>query len=238
VANPEVLLAVSRRRMSEERLYADVDRYLEQWFVPEDAALTEALATAASAGLPSIQVSPLQGKLLHLLAKLNGARRILEVGTLGGYSTIWLARALPPGGRVVTLEINPRHAEVAQPNFARAHVDSLVELRLGPALDSLSKLESEKGGPFDLAFLDADKPNNAAYFDWAVRLGRPGTVIVVDNVVRKGEVARPDSHDPNVEGTRRLNERVASDPRVDATTIQTVGTKGHDGFLLAVVRRT
>jgi predicted O-methyltransferase YrrM len=222
--------------MADDELVRRVDEYLESRFVAHDRILAESLAAASTAGLPPIQVSPLQGKFLHLLAKSHGARRILEVGTLGGYSTIWLARALPSGGRLVTLEVDPRHAEVARANFARAHVEHLVDLRLGPALDSLPKLAAELGGPFDFVFLDADKPNNAAYFDWAVKLGRPGTVIVVDNVVRKGAVAQPGSGDGNVEGTRRMNDQVAADPRVDATTIQTVGSKGHDGFLLAVVR--
>jgi predicted O-methyltransferase YrrM len=218
-----------------EELWSSVDHYLVGLFVAPDSTLESALASSAAAGLPSIQVSPLQGKFLHLLARIQCARRILEVGTLGGYSTIWLARALPPDGHLLSLELNPKHAEVARANLVRAGVDRLVEVRVGPALDSLAKLRAEGSDPFDFVFLDADKVNNGAYFDWAVRLGRPGTVIVVDNVVRKGEVARADSNDPNVEGVRRMNVQIAANPRVRATTIQTVGSKGYDGFTLAIV---
>jgi predicted O-methyltransferase YrrM len=218
-----------------EELWSSVDHYLVGLFVAPDSTLESALASSAAAGLPSIQVSPLQGKFLHLLARIQCARRILEVGTLGGYSTIWLARALPPDGHLLSLELNPKHAEVARANLVRAGVDRLVEVRVGPALDSLAKLRAEGSDPFDFVFLDADKVNNGAYFDWAVRLGHPGTVIVVDNVVRKGEVARADSNDPNVEGVRRMNVQIAANPRVRATTIQTVGSKGYDGFTLATI---
>jgi predicted O-methyltransferase YrrM len=219
-------------RVSDEDAWADVDAYIEGALVGEDAVLEGALAATRAAGLPEIQVSPAQGKWLHLLAKAVGARRVLEVGTLAGYSTIWLARALPREGRIVTLEIDPRHAAVAEQNLARAGVAQRAEVLVGPALDALPRLE----GPFDLVFIDADKENNAAYFDHALRLSRPGTVIVVDNVVREGTVLDATSRDGQVAGTRRLFERVAAERRVDATAVQTVGSKGWDGFLMAVVR--
>jgi predicted O-methyltransferase YrrM len=203
--------------------------------VVTDPALVLALTDSATAGLPAINVAPNQGKLLHLWARMIGARSILEVGTLGGYSTIWLARALPPGGRLVTLEAEPRHAEVAAINLDRAGVADVVEIVLGKALDTLPRLAEEGRGPFDLTFIDADKSSNADYFDWAVRLARPGGVIVVDNVVRGGALLDADSDDPSVTGTRRLFDAVAAEPRVTATAVQTVGSKGHDGFLLAVV---
>jgi predicted O-methyltransferase YrrM len=208
-----------------------VDHYLNETMVAEDDALSAAVHESERAGLPSIQVAPNQGKLLHLLAKTMGARNILEIGTLGGYSTIWLARALPAGGRVITLEAEPKHAEVARANFARAGLADKIELRLGKALDTLPKLT----GPFDLFFIDADKPSIPEYFDWALELSRPGSLILVDNVVRKGAVADPASSDPNVQGVRRFNEKVAREPRVSATTIQTVGTKGYDGIAFVLV---
>jgi predicted O-methyltransferase YrrM len=212
-----------------------VDAYFEEKLLPADPILEEALRSSAAAGLPSIQVSPSQGKLLHLIAKALGARRILEVGTLGGYSTIWLARALPADGRLVTLELNPAHADVARANITRAGLGEKVEIRLGPALETLPKLLSEQRGPFDLVFLDADKPNTRAYFDWALRLSRPGSLVVVDNVVRKGELANGSNNDPNVRGMRLFLEALASERRVSATGIQTVGKKGYDGFVLARV---
>jgi predicted O-methyltransferase YrrM len=218
-----------------EQTWTAVDRYLDEVLVRPDAALQAALQTSAEARLPPINVSPAQGKLLHLLARAVGARAILEIGTLAGYSTIWMARALPDDGRLVTLEINARHAEVARANIARAALAQRVELRLGPALDTLARLEAEGAGPFDLAFIDADKPNIPAYFKWALRLSRPGSLIVVDNVVRDGTVIEADSLDAAVQGVRRLNELMASEPRVSATTIQTVGAKGYDGFALALV---
>jgi predicted O-methyltransferase YrrM len=207
-----------------------VDQLLER-----DPALEAALRTSADAGLPAINVAPNQGKLLHLWARMIDARSILEVGTLGGYSTIWLARALPPGGRLVTLEAEPHHAEVAVANLERAGVADRVEVVVGKALDTLPVLAEERRGPFDLTFIDADKQGNADYFQWAVRLSRPGGVIVVDNVVRRGSVIDAGSDDPAVVGTRRLFEVVAAEPRVTATAVQTVGSKGHDGFLLALV---
>jgi predicted O-methyltransferase YrrM len=193
---------------------------------------------STEAGLPAINVAPNQGKLLHLWARMVGARSILEVGTLGGYSTIWLARALPPGGRIVTLEAEPRHVEVAVANLERAGVADRVEVVVGKALDTLPVLAQEGRGPFDLTFIDADKQSNADYFGWAVRLSRPGSVIVVDNVVRGGSVVDAGSDDSAVAGTRRLFEVVAGEPRVAATAVQTVGSKGHDGFLLALVSTT
>jgi predicted O-methyltransferase YrrM len=212
-----------------------VDRYVTDLLVPPDPALEAALADSAAAGLPAINVSPPQGKLLHLLARLMGAQSILEVGTLGGYSTIWLARALPAGGRLVTLESDPKHAAVARVNIARAGLAGVVELRLGPALDTLPRVAADGRGPFDLVFIDADKPNIPGYFEWALKLTRPGSLIVVDNVVRKGAVVDADSPDANVQGVRRFNEVLAAETRVSATAIQTVGGKGYDGFALAVV---
>jgi predicted O-methyltransferase YrrM len=212
-----------------------VDRYLDELLVGHDAVLEAALRASAEAGLPAINVAPTQGKLLNLLARVRGARAILEIGTLGGYSTIWLARALPTGGRMVTLEIDARHAEVARANLVRAGLSQRVEVRLGRALDSLERLETEGAGPFDLVFIDADKPNIPAYFKWALRLSRPGSLIVVDNVVRDGAVIDGESADASVQGVRRLNELMASEPRVSATTIQTVSAKGYDGFALALV---
>jgi predicted O-methyltransferase YrrM len=212
-----------------------VDEYITDLLVRPDAALNAALAAGAAAGMPAINVAPNQGKLLHLLARIRGARNILEIGTLAGYSTIWLARALPAGGRVVTLEVDPRHADVARANFAIAGLSDVVDLRVGRALDTLPQLAAEKVGPFDLTFIDADKVNIPEYFAWALRLSRVGSVIVVDNVVRDGAVIDATSTDPAVVGVRRLNDILAVEPRVSATTIQTVGSKKYDGFTLAVV---
>jgi predicted O-methyltransferase YrrM len=208
-----------------------VDEYFSGLVVGKDPALEAALEDSDTAGLPQIAVSPTHGKLLHLLATLRGARRILEIGTLGGYSTIWLARALPADGELVTLEYSAKHAEVARANIARAGLADRVEVRVGAALDTLPTLE----GPFDLVFIDADKPNNPDYVRWALRLTRPGSVIVVDNVVRDGRVADPGDTDPAVVGTRRVTELLATEPSVDATMIQTVGSKGYDGFAVALV---
>ncbi|HEX6468700.1 MAG TPA: O-methyltransferase [Streptosporangiaceae bacterium] len=215
--------------------WGSVDRYITELLVPSDPALDAALEASVAAGLPTINVTPSQGKLLHLLARIRRARAILEVGTLGGYSTIWLARALPPGGRLVTLEADARHAEVARANLARAGLAEVVEVRLGPALETLPGLAAEGEGPFDLTFIDADKPNNPEYFAWAVRLSSPDGVIVVDNVVRGGALADTDHDDPRVQGSRRLHEAIAAEPRATATTVQTVGTKGYDGFTIALV---
>jgi predicted O-methyltransferase YrrM len=215
--------------------WSEVDSYFAKTLIGSDAALDEALAANSAAGLPSIDVSAPQGKLIHLLARMSGARKALEIGTLGGYSTIWLARALPDDGRIITLELNPRNAEVARRNVARAGLESKVEIRTGAALATLPKIEAEGLGPFDFVFIDADKANNAAYLEWALRLSRPGTAIVVDNVVREGGVADAASRDPDVAGVRRMFELMARDPRLCATAIQTVGAKGWDGFALAVV---
>jgi predicted O-methyltransferase YrrM len=212
-----------------------VDRYLTDLLVPADAALAATLEESARAGLPPIAVWPTEGKLLHLLARVHGAREILEIGTLGGYSTIWLARALPPGGRLVTLELDPAHAEVARANVARAGLAHAVELRVGPALETLPRLAAEGRGPFDLVFLDADKGGYPAYLAWALRLTRRGSLIVADNVVRDGAVIDPASEDPNVLGVRRFLELLAAEPRVSATAVQTVGGKGYDGFAIALV---
>jgi predicted O-methyltransferase YrrM len=212
-----------------------VDRYLCDLLVPPDPALDAALADSAAHGLPAINVSPPLGKLLHLLARVRGARTILEVGTLGGYSTIWLARALPPGGRLVTLEADPKHADVARANLDRAGLADTVEVRLGPALETLPGLAADGRGPFDLIFIDADKPSTPDYFAWALKLSRPGSLIVVDNVVRSGAVADPANADANVRGVRRFLELAAAEPRVATTAIQTVGAKGYDGFAVALV---
>ncbi len=214
------------------RTWEKVDEYFGGQLIGPDPVLDAVHEANALAGLPAIDVSPAQGKLLHLLARTVGARRILEVGTLGGYSTIWLGRALPADGELVTCEINPAHAEVARANIARAGLDGIVDVRVGPALDTLPTLE----GPFDLAFIDADKQSNAEYFRHALRLSRPGTMIVVDNVVRGGRVADTYNSDPDVRGTRAVAEAIAHEPRVEATVVQTVGSKGYDGFLLALVR--
>jgi predicted O-methyltransferase YrrM len=218
-----------------ENIWTAVDQYIVETLIPSDAALEAALRSSAEAGLPAIQVSPSQGKLLHLLARSVGARNILEIGTLGGYSTIWMARALPAGGRVVTLEAAAQHAEVARANFSRAGLGESIELRLGAALGTLPELAREGRGPFDLIFIDANKSTMAEYFDWSLRLSRPGTVIIADNVVRNGAVIDAGSQDGDVQGVRRFNERVAAEPRVSATEIQTVGSKGYDGFAYLLV---
>ena len=218
-----------------QELWTAVDQYINGLLVPSDPALDAALEASTAAGLPSIQVSPPQGKLLHLLARLRGARNILEIGTLGGYSTIWMARALPAGGRLLTLEASAKHAEVSRANFARAGLASVIELRLGPALDTLPQVAAEGRGPFDLVFIDANKDKMLEYFDWALKLSRPGSVIIADNVIRDGAVIDAASKDPDIQGVRRFNERLAAEPRVSATEIQTVGSKGYDGFALALV---
>ena len=218
-----------------QQKWIEVDLYITDLLVRPDAALDEALRTSAAAGLPPIHVSPSQGKLLHLLARLQGARTILEIGTLGGYSAIWLGRALPEGGRLITLESDPRHAEVARANIARAGLSEVVEQRLGPALETLPQIVAEGRGPFDLIFIDADKPGYPDYLGWALRLSHPGSIIVADNVVREGAVIDAASSDPNVQGVRRFNQLLAAEPRLSATAIQTVGNKGYDGFAIALV---
>ncbi|HEY3935637.1 MAG TPA: O-methyltransferase [Gemmatimonadales bacterium] len=218
--------------------WTNVDRYHERLVVRPDEALDDALASGDAAGMPAIAVAPNQGKLLMLLAQIAGATRVLEIGTLAGYSTIWMARGLVPGGRIVTLEVDPHHAAVARANFERAGVASLIDVREGRALDTLPALAHEKAGPFDLIFIDADKQSIPEYFDWAVKLSRPGSVIIVDNVVRDGKVIDPATGDANIDGVRRFNEILAHDRHVVATTIQTVGSKGYDGFTLARVVTT
>jgi predicted O-methyltransferase YrrM len=218
-----------------QSLWSAMDAYLVGELLPDDAALQAALEANREAGLPSIDVSPLQGRLLHLMAKMAGAKRILEIGTLGGYSTIWLARALPPDGRLVTLEIDPKHARVAAQNLRRAGLSDRVEQIIGPARDSLAMLESRATAPFDFVFIDADKPGNPAYLAVSLALSRPGTVIVVDNVVREGRVLDATSSDPAVLGVRELMTLVRNEPRLEATALQVVGAKGHDGLLVARV---
>ena len=216
-------------------LWTTVDQYIADQLAPADPALTAALEASAAAGLPAINVSPAQGKLLHIFARLLNARAILEVGTLGGYSTIWMARGLAPGGRLITLEADPRHAALARQNIAGAGVQDVVEVRVGKALEALPTLASEGAGPFDLIFIDADKANTPAYFTWALKLAHRGTLIVVDNVVRKGAVADPATHDADVKGMQRFFEMAGAERRVTATAIQTVGSKGYDGFSVVLV---
>jgi predicted O-methyltransferase YrrM len=219
------------------RAWHAVDDYLARTLLPADPVLVAARDRSAAEGLPDIAVSPHQGAFLHLLARIAGARRILEVGTLGGYSTIFLARALPADGTLITLELEPRHAAVARENLKAAGLDAVAEVRVGPAAESLAALAEERPEPFDLVFIDADKPSNRVYLGYALTLSRPGTVIVIDNVVRGGEVANPDSGDAGVRGTRAVLEMIAAEPRLSATALQTVGSKGYDGFALAVVER-
>jgi predicted O-methyltransferase YrrM len=215
--------------------WSEVDRYFNALLSPSDPLLDGALKASGAAGLPAIHVSPNQGKLLFLLARLREAHTVLEIGTLGGYSTIWLARALPSGGHLVTLEADPQHAAVAQDNITRAGLGGVVELRLGPALDTLPALAAEGRAPFDFIFIDADKQSYPEYFAWSLKLDHRGTLIVADNVVRKGAVTDADSPDPLIRGVRRFLERVAAEPRVTASAIQTVGSKGYDGFALILV---
>jgi len=212
-----------------------VDSYIEKLFIAPDFALEAALDSSKAAGLPTINVSPAQGKLLNLLARMQGAHKILELGTLGGYSTIWLARALPADGRLISLEIDPKRAEIARANIARAELASVVEIRVGRATDSMQRLLAESSGPFDLIFIDADKPGYAEYLQWALKLSRAGTLILADNVIRKGAVADPTSADENVQGIRKFNEALAAEKRVTTSVIQTVGSKGYDGLALILV---
>jgi predicted O-methyltransferase YrrM len=218
-----------------QQKWTEVDRYITGLFVPPDPALEAAIQSSDAAGLPPINVTPNLGKLLNILAQAISAPNILEIGTLGGYSTLWLARALSAEGHLVTLEINPKHAEIAAANFARAGLAHAIELRLGPALDTLPKLKAEGYPAFDLVFIDADRPNHPEYFAWALELSRRGSLIIIDNVIRSGAVVQVDSIDPNVQGVRRLNALLAAEPRVSCTEIQTVGSKGYDGFAIALV---
>jgi predicted O-methyltransferase YrrM len=218
-----------------EKLWTAVDQYTTHLLLPADAALDAALASSEAAGLPSISVSPSQGKLLMMLAQLAGAKQILEIGTLGGYSSIWLGRALAPGGRLITLEANPKHAEVARGNIARAGLAEVVEVRLGDARAGIQQLAAEGRGNFDLIFIDADKQSIPHYLEWSLKLSHPGTLIIVDNVIRDGALIDAKSEDPNVIGARRMHEMLGAEPRLSATTIQTVGSKGYDGLTLALV---
>jgi predicted O-methyltransferase YrrM len=221
-------------------LWNAVDSYIEEHLIEQDPLLEAALADSEAAGLPPIAVTPSQGKLLQLLVRMQGARTILELGTLGGYSTIWLARGLAPGGRLVTLELDERYAEVARVNLARAGLSDVVDLRVGPAMESLAQLHAAGEGPFDFVFIDADKGNNPGYLEWSLRLAHPGSVILTDNVVRAGAILDPEGDDPTVgnvgvQGIRRFYDMLAAEPRVSATAIQMVGAKGHDGFVLGIV---
>ena len=218
-----------------ESQWSSVDRYLTDLLIGPDTALDAAQDASVAAGLPAIAVAPNQGKLLYLLARMLHARSILEIGTLGGYSTIWLARALGPGGRLVTLELDPKHAAVATSNIARAGLSDVVDVRVGEAINLLPELERDGRAPFDLVFIDADKHSIPEYFQWALRLSRPGTLIVVDNVVRAGAVVDAESTDPNIQGVRRFNEMLSRETRVSATTLQTVGSKGYDGLAFVLV---
>jgi len=220
--------------MSQQQ-WTEVEHYLADRLIPADPLLEAVLEANVAAGLPPIDVSPNEGKLLQLLALLCRAQRILEIGTLGGYSTIWLARALPPGGRLVTLEANLKHAEVARSNIARAGLADVVDLRVGLALNTLPQLEDERAGPFDLIFIDADKPNNTGYLTWALKLSRKGGLIIVDNVVRDGAVLDADSSDASAQGARSVLEMLGCEPRLSVTALQTVGSKGYDGFAMALV---
>jgi len=220
-----------------QELWTQVDDYYGDLLAPSDEILDSVLLANEQASLPAIGVSRLQGKFLEVLVRICGARRVLEIGTLGGYSTIWMARALPEDGRIVTLEFDLHHAEVASANLLRAGVAERVDLRLGPAIESLPKLVGTSDAPFDLIFIDADKESYAEYLDWALKLSRPGTVIVADNVVRDGKVIDPECDDPRVQGIRRFADRLAAEPRLSATVLQTVGIKGYDGFAVALVLR-
>ena len=220
-----------------QETWAAVDRYFGDLLAPEDKELSAILDANRGAGLPSIDVPALLGKFLDLLVRVSGAQRVLEIGTLGGYSTIWMARALPTGGRVVTLEIDPHHAEIARANLKAAGVLDRVDVRVGPANDLLRDMHANGAAPFDLVFNDADKKSMPEYLDWSLKLARPGTIIVADNVVRDGKVIDADNADPDIRGVRRMTEMMAAEPRLRATAIQTVGARGYDGFAVAMVTR-
>ncbi len=219
----------------DQQTWTVVDDYLQQKLIGSDAALESVLSANAEAQLPAFDVAPNQGKLLHLLVRMSGAKRVLEIGTLGGYSTIWMARALPTNGKLITLESEAKHAAVATENLRKAGLDHIVEVRVGPAVDHLQQLVEEKTLPFDFIFIDADKPNNPAYLDLSLKLARPGTVIVGDNVIRDGAIVDAASSDARVQGVRKFFNMLSSDPRLQATAVQTVGSKGYDGFALAIV---
>ena len=221
--------------MSNQDVWESVEQYLDKVLVMQDSALQDSLASAEAAKLPAIQVSSGQGKMLHLMARILGARNILEIGTLAGYSTIWMARALPEGGRIITLEADPKHADVARKNFARAGVETKVELRLGKALDTLPQIAAEGRGPFDMFFIDANKSNMPEYFEWSLKLARTGSFIIADNVVREGAVLDPNSKDPDIQGIRRFLNMVGKEKRASGTALQTVSSKSYDGFALVLV---
>jgi predicted O-methyltransferase YrrM len=222
--------------MNATNTWEKVDQYITERLIPHDTVLEKALVANQQAGLPAYDVSPAQGKFLNLLAQMKGAKRILEIGTLGGYSTIWLARALPSDGKLVTLELDPVHAQVAAANISHAQLSELVELRVGDALEQLAQLDDEGVEPFDLIFIDADKPNNPNYLKWALHFSHPGSVIIGDNVIRDGEVINKGSQDPRVQGVRQFYDLLADEPKISATAIQTVGSKGYDGFVLGIVK--
>lgn len=221
--------------MSAKNTWDKVDQYITERLIPQDAVLEQVLCANQQAGLPPYDVSPNQGKLLNLFVQMQGAKRILEIGTLGGYSTIWLARALPSDGHLVTLELDPLHAQVAQANISLAQLDDIVELRVGDALDQLAQMNQEGVALFDFIFIDADKPNNPNYLEWALQFSHPGTVIIGDNVIREGEVINESNEDPRVQGVRKFYDLLAEESRISATAIQTVGSKGYDGFVLGIV---
>lgn len=221
--------------MNQTTTWDKVDQYITERLIPQDSVLEEVLSANHQAGLPPFDVSPSQGKFLNLLVQMKGARRILEIGTLGGYSTIWMARALPLDGQLVTLELDPFHAQVAKGNLSLARLEEVVELRVGDALEQLSQMEQEGVNPFDFIFIDADKPNNPNYLQWALKFSHPGTVIIGDNVIREGAVINENSEDPRVVGVREFYDLLADEPRITATAIQTVGSKGYDGFVLGIV---
>lgn len=225
------------RKPAGQPLWTAIDRYLGDLLAPSDEKLDSAIEANRKARLPAIDVSPLLGKFLHILVQMTKAKRVLEIGTLGGYSTIWMARALPRGGRIISLEFSLRHAEIARANLRRAGLLKRVDIRVGPALESLPKLKASGAGPFDFIFIDADKENNPHYLQWALKLSRRGTVIVIDNVARHGSVIQAKSSEPDIVGTRRCLEMMAAEPRLSAVALQTVGVKGLDGFALALVLR-
>ena len=233
---PEAVRSMWGGEMPDPQMFKDVDAYIADHFIVDDPALDAAIAASEAAGLPNIAVSPVLGKYLYLLAKLTGARRILEIGTLGGYSTTWLARALPEDGHLITLEYEPKHAGVARANLDRAAVGPWVEIMVGDALASLRELDERGAPPFDMVFIDADKENYTAYLDWSIKLCRPGALIIADNVVRDGRVLDTGSNDPMLQGVRAFNEALAQDSRVEAIMTQMVGAKGYDGIALAIVR--
>jgi caffeoyl-CoA O-methyltransferase len=220
----------------DQKVFEAVDRYISDLFIPQDEALTAAELSHKQEGIPHINVSPNLGKLLYLLANLAGAKKILELGTLAGYSTIWLAKALPENGRLITLEIDPHHAEIAHKNISRAGFGEKVEIRVGKAIDLLSVLVSENEGPFDMIFIDADKPPYTEYFEWSLKLSRPGTLIIADNVIRDGKVLDPNQDDPMVIGAQRFNKALAANSKVHATILQTIGVKEYDGMAIAIVK--